>query len=90
MDKYQFMLSLVSLALGGVIVTSIIATIGKIFARRRDGGSLGDDSTARLDERLARIEQAIDAMALEMERVSEGQRFATKLLSDRAPERART
>ena len=33
-------------------------------------------------ERLARIEQAVDAIALEVERVTEGQRFVTKLLSD--------
>lgn len=35
------------------------------------------------NERLARIEQAIDAMAVEVERISEGQRFVTKLLSER-------
>lgn len=34
-------------------------------------------------ERLARMEQAIDAIAIEVERISEGQRFATKLLSER-------
>jgi hypothetical protein len=39
------------------------------------------------DERLERIEHAIDAMAVEVERISEGQRFVTKLLSDRVPER---
>ena len=32
--------------------------------------------------RLERIEQAVDAIAIEVERVSEGQRFVTKLLSD--------
>lgn len=32
--------------------------------------------------RLERIEQAIEAIAVEVERVSEGQRFVTKLLSD--------
>lgn len=40
-------------------------------------------SAAADPERLARIEQAIDAMAVEVERISEGQRFVTKLLSDR-------
>jgi hypothetical protein len=35
-------------------------------------------------ERLARIEHALDAIALEVERISEGQRFTTKLLSDRS------
>ncbi|HJQ21671.1 MAG TPA: hypothetical protein VJ867_15085 [Gemmatimonadaceae bacterium] len=36
------------------------------------------------DARLERIEHAIDAMAIEVERISEGQRFTTKLLADRA------
>jgi hypothetical protein len=36
--------------------------------------------------RLERIEQAVDAVALEVERISEGQRFTTKLLADRAGE----
>lgn len=36
----------------------------------------------RQDERLARIEQSIDAMAIELERITEGQRFVTKLMSE--------
>jgi hypothetical protein len=32
--------------------------------------------------RLERIEQAVDAIAVEIERISEGQRFTTKLLSE--------
>ena len=36
------------------------------------------------DERLRRIEQAVEAMAVEVERIAEGQRFTTKLLSERA------
>lgn len=34
-------------------------------------------------KRLAAIEQAVDAVAIEIERISEGQRFTTKLLSER-------
>jgi len=37
------------------------------------------------DARLERIEQAVDAIAIEVERISEGQRFTTKLLSERVP-----
>jgi len=40
------------------------------------------------DARLERIEHAVDAMAIEIERISEGQRFTTKLLADRSAERA--
>jgi len=36
------------------------------------------------EARLARIEQAVDAIALEVERISEGQRFTTKLLSEQS------
>ena len=38
-----------------------------------------------VDDRLYRIEQAVDAMALEIERMAESQRFTAKLLADRLP-----
>ncbi|HJU88419.1 MAG TPA: hypothetical protein VJ672_03460 [Gemmatimonadaceae bacterium] len=38
--------------------------------------------------RLERMEQAIDSIAIEVERISEGQRFTTKLLSERGREGA--
>ena len=41
----------------------------------------------RLEGRLERIEQAVDAMSVEVERISEGQRFTTKLLAERASDR---
>lgn len=33
-------------------------------------------------ERMERLEQAVDAIAIEIERISEGQRFVTRLLTD--------
>ncbi|MEO8560596.1 MAG: hypothetical protein ABI601_00880 [bacterium] len=39
--------------------------------------------TSDSGQRLERIEQAMDAIAIEVERVSEGQRFVTRLLSER-------
>ena len=41
--------------------------------------SLHDPDTAR---RLAELQQSMDAMALEIERISENQRFVTKLMSE--------
>ena len=46
----------------------------------KDGGSNGRISEARLE----RIEHAVDAIAVEVERISENQRFTTKLLNDRS------
>ncbi len=38
-----------------------------------------------LAQRMARMEAGIESVAVEVERISEGQRFTTRLLSDRAP-----
>jgi hypothetical protein len=35
-----------------------------------------------VEQRLQRLEQTTEAIALEVERIAEGQRFVTKLLSD--------
>jgi hypothetical protein len=37
-----------------------------------------------MTDRLARIEAAVDAMSVEVERISEGQRFVTRVLSERS------
>jgi hypothetical protein len=50
-------------------------------------------STAQLspqvDQRLERLEQGVEAIAIEIERVTEGQRFVTKLLSEQATNASR-
>ena len=37
------------------------------------------------DDRMLRLEQAVDAIAIEVERMSESQRFVTKILAERLP-----
>lgn len=87
MDQSEFIIAMTSILMGGTIAIAIITTVAKLIAKRRDPSALGSGAVAQLDERLARMEQAIDAMAVEVERVSEGQRFTTKLLSERQPDR---
>jgi hypothetical protein len=41
-----------------------------------------DAAFNRLDERIARLEQALDVIAVEMERIGEGQRFLIRVLDD--------
>ena len=43
----------------------------------------GSAQTPEINARLERVENSIEAIAVEMERVGEGQRFVTKLLSER-------
>ena len=38
-----------------------------------------------IEDRLARIEQAVEATALEVERIGEGQRFVTRILTEAEP-----
>jgi hypothetical protein len=53
----------------------------RLLARHR---ALSADAQPALDaERMQRLEQAIDSMAVELERVGEGQRFVTKILTER-------
>ena len=64
---------------------SINAIARAAVAHRKEASKLERDSTSPFAEaRLARIEQAVEAIALEVERISEGQRFTTKLLSEQS------
>lgn len=69
------------------ILSTMVIRITNTFANRHRGGA-DPAQLQRLEERLGRIEQAIDAMSVEVERISEGQRFTTKLLAERTKESA--
>lgn len=56
------------------------AYVSSIEARRKPSGR---DLAPDVQDRMTRIEQAVDAIALEVERMSEGQRFTTRLLAER-------
>jgi heme exporter protein D len=68
-----------------ISVSMISMAVARMVSSRRKK-ALGDDVVTRLEERLERMEQAIDAMATEVERVAEGQRFTSRLLAERQVE----
>lgn len=41
---------------------------------------------AEMQAQMQHLMQSVDAIAIEVERISEGQRFATKMLAERKPE----
>ncbi len=65
-------------------ITAIGVPIARAFARRLDRSSVAPPGTADVAARLERMEQAIDAIAVEVERISEGQRYTTRLLAERS------
>ena len=71
-----FFLTAIILAIGIPLVRGIV----RRWDRRGDVPVVPSDTAARLE----RIEQAIDAMSIEVERIAEGQRFVTRLMTDRA------
>ncbi len=79
---------------GEIIVTAIVFGSGvalftpllRAWARRIEGKQgAAPMQLAGVEDRLERIERAVEAMSIEVERISEGQRFVTKLLAERAP-----
>jgi hypothetical protein len=64
------------------IVLAIGVPIARAYSRRMDAESKNPRLPAEVTDRLERMEQALDSVALEVERISEGQRFTTKLLSE--------
>jgi hypothetical protein len=57
-----------------------IAIAKRIWRGKRDTGPIIEE---RVSQRLDRLEQAVDTIAVEIERISEGQRFVTKVLVER-------
>lgn len=77
-----------------ISIVSIIFILGPLavgFARtlwkRPSPAALPPAAITETAQRLERLEGAVDSIAIEIERISEGQRFVTKLLSEgqRAP-----
>jgi hypothetical protein len=68
------------------MVVSIVLGVPLVRARikERERASLGTIPESQVADRLACIESAVDAIAIEVERISEGQRFTTKLLAERS------
>ncbi len=63
-----------------VVITAMMLIARHISLRRLSSQAPPNDEIAR---RLERIEQMVEATAIEVERVGESQRFVTRLLADR-------
>ena len=73
----------------GLSVLSIIFVLfplathaGRWIWKKSEKSPIPPAALAETAQRLQRLEASVDAIAIEIERVSEGQRFVTKLLSE--------
>ena len=75
--------------LAGVIKIALIsgtfltAFIASLMVRRRPVARK-DEQLAEVGRRLERIEQAVDSIAVEVERISEAQRFTSRLMAEKS------
>ena len=67
----------------GVVTTVVVYPIVRAIAKRAEGKGIDRSEVRELRQRLEGIEAAVDAIAIEVERISEGQRFTTRLLSQK-------
>lgn len=78
----------VAAPLTGVFIIFVLGPLAIGAARmmwKRSSRPIVPPASAESAERMRRMEQSVDAIAVEVERISEGQRFVTKLLSEKAP-----
>jgi hypothetical protein len=79
--------------IAAVAVTAIVAIIAgclhsmlKMYMQRGGGAAIPQAALKEIREGLGQLQQSVDAMAVEVERLSEGQRFTTRLLAEHARE----
>lgn len=72
--------------LATLLTAGFVTWAGVIVMRRWEKQSRGASprELAALDDRLAQLELSMETLTLEMERMTESQRFTAKLLSERA------
>jgi hypothetical protein len=76
-------LAVIALATGAGVIAlwGVARWIGSRTSRKPPEGQPALNSDARLE----RLETAIDAIAIEVERISESQRFTAKIMAERSP-----
>ena len=70
--------------LGGMFIVCAVLPLSIAFARRiwRRGGTVIAAFPKEIAERMSRVEQVVEATQIEVERIGEGQRFMTKVLTE--------
>jgi hypothetical protein len=87
MDRVLFLRQVAQLmTLLGVVGIVCGSGVLMMWLRTRSRRQAAPELSPRLDEivaRMERLDSAVDAIAVEIERISEGQRFTTRLLAER-------
>jgi hypothetical protein len=69
-----------------VVAASFVIAFSIFMLTRKRASKADPQQTDLVLSRLQRIEEAVDTIAIEVERISEGQRFTTKVLAEKGAE----
>jgi hypothetical protein len=76
-----------------VVIVAIVCgsaySLIKMYMRRGSETDIPQAGLQQIHDGLGQLQQAVDAIAIEVERLSEGQRFTTKQLAEREREVAK-
>jgi hypothetical protein len=79
----------------GVLIIAIVAVVAlttsavvKAWLTRPHHSSIPETGLKEIRDVLRQLQNSVDTIAVEVERLSEGQRFTTRLLSEQAEETA--
>jgi hypothetical protein len=81
--------TIVVAVVAAVVVFAILYPIARGLSKGKEKSVVGAAPDSALVGRMERLERSVEAMTLEIERISEGQRYTTKLLTERLPLAAR-
>jgi len=86
----HFLIPIIGILAGTTMTAILLYPVVRALANRMEhqrgqGSGSGQQVPADVSARLARIESAVESIAIEVERISEGQRFLTKLQSEKLP-----
>jgi uncharacterized protein involved in response to NO len=80
MDENTMVIAVIGIIVNGLV----IAILGRAWlSRRQPPPPIPHERLENIEMRLVQLQQAVDDVAIEMERVAEGQRFTAKLLAER-------
>ncbi|MGH7650623.1 MAG: hypothetical protein ACREMS_02150 [Gemmatimonadaceae bacterium] len=74
-------IGLIAVATGAAVTFAMLAGAYFFGKSRAQGASLRSGTDPELQRRIERIEQIVETTAIEIERISEGQRFITSRLA---------
>lgn len=87
----EAVIPIMGILFGSITVMVVLGPFARAMARRidRSTAAAAAGPPKELERKIDQLQQSLDTMAIEIERISEGQRFTSKLMSERVAEPAR-